>query len=46
MINIDKVYIDGSCGSKNGAGVLLVHLKRVRYVNKFYKDTIPMRDPL
>ena len=43
---IDKVYIDGSCNSKTVYGVLLTCLKRVSHVTHFYKDTIPMRDPL
>ena len=41
---IEKVYTDGSCGSKTVAGVLLVLFKRVGHMTHFYKDTIPMRD--
>ena len=38
---IDKVYIEGSCGSKIVASVLL---ERVDHVIYFYKDTIPIFD--
>ena len=31
---IDKVYIDGSCGSKIITGILLARLKRVGYLYK------------
>ena len=40
---IDKVYLDGSWGSKTVAGILLVRLNRVTH---FYKDAIPVCDPL
>ena len=43
---IDKVYIDGSCGYKTVAGVLLARFKGVGNIAYFYKDTISMRDPL
>ena len=34
---IDKVYIDGPCGSKTVAGVLFKRLKRVGHVTNFLK---------
>ena len=43
---IDKVYIDGSCGSKTVASILLARLKRGGHLTHYYQDTIPMRDPL
>ena len=33
----EKVYIDGPCGSKTLAGVLLAHFERVSHVTHFYK---------
>ena len=38
-IIIDKVYIDGPCGSKTLAGVLLLlaRFERVSHVTHFYK---------
>ena len=34
---IDKVHIDGPCGSKTLAGVLLVRFERVSHVTHFYR---------
>ena len=36
---IDKVYIDGPCGSKTLAGVLLARFERVSHVTYFKKWT-------
>ena len=38
MWTIDKVYIDGSCGSETVAGVFLARLKRVCHVTHFLKS--------
>ena len=46
ITHIDKVYLDGSCGSKTEAGILFASLKRVGHLTHFYKDTQPMLDPL
>ena len=35
VIIIDKVYIDGTCGSKTLAGVLLACFERVSHVTHF-----------
>ena len=45
-LSIDKLYIDGQCGSKKFAGVIVVRFEKVSQVTPLYKDAIPMRDPL
>ena len=42
---IDKLYINGKCGSITLSGVLLAHFEGVSHVSHSSKDTIPMRDP-
>ena len=42
---IDKVYIDGSCGTKT-VSVFLAHFRTMGNVTHYYKDTIPIRDIL
>ena len=37
MLAIDKVYIDGPCGSKTVAGGMLAPFKTVSHVTHFYK---------
>ena len=40
VICIDKVYIDGLCGPKKLAGVLLARFERVSHVTHFYKKDL------
>ena len=44
--SIDKLYINGSGGSITIDGLLLARFKRVGDVSHFYKDTIPICNPL
>ena len=37
VCSLDKVYIDGPCGYRKLAGVLLACLERVSHVTHFYK---------
>ena len=42
MLTIDKLYIDGPCGSKTLAGFLLARFERVNHMTHFYRYAGPI----